>query len=240
MNSKSRHWCPTSFPCTFLTARNEVNLVLFWVQNLSPAGKDRWITIQLLFQFKMTPLHLAAEKGNLQAVKKLVENASCPAVLETRNQVTFCLFTKSNNGNRVIDLFSLFVCFFSQNRLRDIFKGIFLLSSRNLCVHKAREEREISWWMFSRESSRDLLWENKMRKLKRSITFDSHLKTALYYTPWRIFLFSLFTSYAKSGETARDIAQRKEHWDVVTYLLEKLTGKISLKGDSEVNVSGQG
>ena len=91
----------------------------------------------------MTPLHLAAEKGNLQAVKKLVENASCPAVLETRNQVTFCLFTKSNNGNRVIDIFSLFVLF-SQNRLRDIFKGIFLLSSRNLYVHRARAEREIS------------------------------------------------------------------------------------------------
>ncbi|XP_067019874.1 ankyrin repeat and death domain-containing protein 1B-like isoform X1 [Acropora muricata] len=79
--------------------------------------------------FKMTPLHLAAEKGNLQAVKKLVENASCPAVLETKNQ---------------------------------------------------------------------------------------------------------------SGETAFDIAERKEHWDVVTYLLEKRTGKISLEGDCKVNVSGQG
>ena len=130
----------------------------------------------------MTPLHLAAEKGNLQAVKKLVENASCPAVLETKNQVTFCLFTKRSNGNRVRDLFSLFVLF-SQNRLRDIFKGIFLLSSHNLCVHKARAEREISCEMFSRESSRGLLWENKMPKLWRSITFDSHLKTDLYYTP---------------------------------------------------------
>ncbi|XP_067019876.1 ankyrin-1-like isoform X2 [Acropora muricata] len=80
-------------------------------------------------EFKMTPLHLAAEKGNLQAVKKLVENASCPAVLETKNQ---------------------------------------------------------------------------------------------------------------SGETAFDIAERKEHWDVVTYLLEKRTGKISLEGDCKVNVSGQG
>ena len=130
----------------------------------------------------MTPLHLAAEKGNLQAVKKLVENASCPAVLETKNQVTFCLFTKRSNRNRVRDLFSLFVLF-SQNRLRDIFKGIFLLCSHNLCVHKARAEREISCEMFSRESSRGLLWENKMPKLWRSITFDSHLKTALYYTP---------------------------------------------------------
>ncbi|XP_074627590.1 26S proteasome non-ATPase regulatory subunit 10-like isoform X2 [Acropora palmata] len=79
--------------------------------------------------FKMTPLHLAAEKGNLQAVKKLVENASCPAVLETKNQ---------------------------------------------------------------------------------------------------------------SGKTAFDIAQKKGHCDVVTYLLEKLTGKISLEGDCEVNASGQG
>jgi len=117
--------------------------------------------MQLLFQFKMTPLHLAAEKGNLQAVKKLVENASCPAKLGAQNQVTFCLFAKSNNRKRVIDIFSLFVL-----SLRDIFKGIFLLSSRNLCVHKARAEREISWRVFSRESSRDLLWENKMRKLK--------------------------------------------------------------------------
>lgn len=161
MNSKSRHWCPTSFPCPLLTARNEVNLVLFWVQNLSLAGKDRLLTLQLLFQFKMTPLHLAAEKGNLKAVQKLVENASCPAELETQNKVTFCLFTKSNNRNRVIDLFSLFVLF-SQNRLRDIFKGIFLMSSRNLYVYKARAERKSLWEMFSRESSRGLLWENKM------------------------------------------------------------------------------
>ncbi|KAK2561628.1 hypothetical protein P5673_015625, partial [Acropora cervicornis] len=43
-----------------------------------------------------------------------------------------------------------------------------------------------------------------------------------------------------SGKTAFDIAQKKGHCDVVTYLLEKLTGKISLEGDCEVNVSGQG
>ena len=55
--------------------------------------------MQLLFQFKMTPLHLAAEKGNLKAVQTLVENASCPAVLGTQNKVTFCLFTKRSNRN---------------------------------------------------------------------------------------------------------------------------------------------
>ena len=38
----------------------------------------------------MTPLHLAAEKGNLQAVKKLVENVSCPAELTLQNKVTLC------------------------------------------------------------------------------------------------------------------------------------------------------
>lgn len=36
--------------------------------------------------FKMTPLHLAAEKGNLQAVKKLMENVSCPADLTLQNK----------------------------------------------------------------------------------------------------------------------------------------------------------
>ena len=38
----------------------------------------------------MTPLHLAAEKGNLQAVKKLMENVSCPADLALQNKVTLC------------------------------------------------------------------------------------------------------------------------------------------------------
>lgn len=38
-------------------------------------------------------------------------------------------------------------------------------------------------------------------------------------------------SYAKNGETALEMAQRKGHCDVVSYLLEKLTGKISIKGD---------
>lgn len=40
----------------------------------------------LVDSFKMTPLHLAAEKGNLQAVKKLVENVSCPAELTLQNK----------------------------------------------------------------------------------------------------------------------------------------------------------
>ncbi|KAK2548586.1 hypothetical protein P5673_031176 [Acropora cervicornis] len=44
----------------------------------------------LVDSFKMTPLHLAAEKGNLQAVKKLVENVSCPAELTLQNKVTLC------------------------------------------------------------------------------------------------------------------------------------------------------
>ena len=59
--------------------------------------KGKLITMQLLFQFKMTPLHLAAEKGNLQAVKKLIENASCPAELRPRNKVSFCLFARTLN-----------------------------------------------------------------------------------------------------------------------------------------------
>ncbi|XP_074627520.1 uncharacterized protein LOC141885620 isoform X2 [Acropora palmata] len=40
----------------------------------------------LVDSFKMTPLHLAAVKGNLQAVKKLVENVSCPAELTLQNK----------------------------------------------------------------------------------------------------------------------------------------------------------
>ena len=41
--------------------------------------------------------HLAAEKGNLQAVNKLIENASRPAELRPRNKVTFCLFACTLN-----------------------------------------------------------------------------------------------------------------------------------------------
>jgi len=43
-------------------------------------------------------------------------------------------------------------------------------------------------------------------------------------------LFSLVISYAKNGETALEIAQRKEHRGVVSYLSKPSTGKISTKG----------
>lgn len=181
----------------------------------------------------MTPLHLAAEKGNLKAVQKLVENAFCPAELGTKNNVTFWLFARNLNcaqssvasRNRSLQL----VCFVFP---RVVFKGFYLLSFRNLCVHKARE---ISQEMFSRESSRGLLWENKIHHyLRQSFEGCSILYSLMY------FLLSLFISYAKSGETAFDIAQRKGYCDVVRYLSEKLTGKISIEGDCEVNVSGQG
>ena len=54
------------------------------------------------------------------------------------------------------------------------------------------------------------------------------------------FLFSLFISNAKNGETPLEIAQRKRHSNVVSYLLEELTGKIGIEGDGGVSVFRQG
>ena len=71
-----------------------------------------------------------------------------------------------------------------------------------------------------------------MHRLKRTVTFDNHLKTAPYYSHLCMFLFSFVISYAKDGETALAIAQRKRYCDVVSYLSKPLTAKTSIEGES--------
>ena len=53
-------------------------------------------------------------------------------------------------------------------RPHDVLKRNFLLSFHNLCTYP-RADNEISQKLFPRESSRDLYWENKTQKPKRSI-----------------------------------------------------------------------
>ncbi|XP_068751747.1 ankyrin repeat domain-containing protein 54-like [Montipora capricornis] len=47
---------------------------------------ERGARTDLVDAFCFTPLHLAAERGNLQAVKTLVRNSFCPAEIEKRNK----------------------------------------------------------------------------------------------------------------------------------------------------------
>ena len=67
-----------------------------WIFSLSIKNAIFWCVLNklkwyLFLQFGHTPLHLAAEKGNLMAVKALVRNPNSPADYSKQNKVSVSL-----------------------------------------------------------------------------------------------------------------------------------------------------
>ena len=94
--SQARHTTGHCRSDMILYVRLEFRSILFYLAPKFVSSWKRQVTNDVTFLSVLND-HLAAEKGNLQAVNKLIENASRPAELTPRNKVTFCLFACTLN-----------------------------------------------------------------------------------------------------------------------------------------------